>query len=153
VHICLNLNTSYNTRPGISHFFVYHVASGVWLASKHACIVCHDKTHMPVDACRHTEIAVRHEDWRRVNADIAQIPLRTYPRDHHLKPLAYKRQLVHKGFCCKQLVMLLLDQLFAIRAIFQGQRDVAVQAEVWDAVYVAQGITMHHDEVARVVES
>ncbi len=51
------------------------------------------------------------------------------------------------------MVMLLLDQFFAIRAIFQGQRDVPVQAKVWDAVQVAQSITMHHDEVARVVES
>ncbi len=84
---------------------------------------------------------------------MVQILLRTYPRDHHLKPFAYKRQLVHKGFCCKQMIVLLLDQLFAIRAIFQGQRDVPVQAEVRDAVYVAQGITMHHDEVARVVKS
>jgi hypothetical protein len=73
-------------------------------------------------------------DWLRVNAGMVQTSQRTYPRDHHLKPLAYKRQLVHKGFCCKQVVVLLLDQLFAIRAIFQGQRDVPVQAEVWDAV-------------------
>lgn len=51
------------------------------------------------------------------------------------------------------MVVLLLDQLFAIRAIFQSQRDVPIQAKVWNAVYVAQGITMHHDEVARVVES
>ena len=68
-----------------------------------------------------------------MNADDTDT-LTTYPRDHHLKPFAYKRQLVHKGFCCKQVVMLLLDQLVPIRAIFQGQRDVPVQAEVWNAV-------------------
>ena len=106
---------------------------GVLLSSKHACIVhvCKDKVHMPVNACRHTDSCMK---WSGLNADMVQTSQRMYPRDHHLKPLAYKRQLVHKGFCCKQMVVLLLDQLFAIRAIFQGQCDVPVQAEVWDAV-------------------